>query len=514
MSYVLGIDKGTTTTKVSIFDLADGRVAATARRPTQSFRPRPDWHEEDMAGTYGNVAAAIREALATGGIDPAEVAGIGVSGHMGGLWAIDAEGRPAGPAIAWPDGRAAGLLDRWKEDGRVERLFAISGNAPIPGLPLVLLSWLKENDPDFYGRIDKVMLAKDYVNYRLTGRVATDESDLSFLPCDIRSRAPSRELFALAGVEDSFDRLAPVLGIGEIVGRVTPGAAAETGLMAGTPVVTGAGDAVAAAIGVGALRAGQAVTVIGTSFMNNLTVDRPLLEPEGVGFLFLMPGGRWQRLMANTGGGSLCLDWIVEAFGAKAFAGDDRFETLEREARAVPPLSNGLFIHPYFNTSGMTAPRHDPFARGSIFGLDINTTPATLVRAVMEGVAFSMIECYGALDAPVEEIRITGGGARSSLWREICAAAMNRPLLVPEAEETGALGVALLAATAAGAYASLDDAARAMVRIAGTVRPDPRLAARYADAYPLFRDLGADLTPLYKRRAALLDRASRMKDVP
>ena len=507
MSYVLGIDKGTTTTKVSIFDIADGRVAATARRPTRSFRPQPDWHEEDMEGTYDNVAAAIREALASGRIDPADIAGVGVSGHMGGLWAVDATGKPAGPAIAWPDARAAGLLDRWKADGRIDRLFRISGNAPIPGLPLVLLAWLKENDPDVYGRIDRVMLAKDYVNYRLTGVIATDESDLSFLPCDIRSRSASRELFALAGIEDSFHKLPPVLAIGEIVGSVTSEAAAETGLLAGTPVVTGAGDAVAAAIGVGALSAGQAVTVIGTSFMNNLTVDQPLFEPEGVGFLFLMPEGRWQRLMSNTGGGSLCLDWIVEAFGATAFIGDDRFAKVEREARAVPPLSNGLFIHPYFNTSGMTAPRHDPFARGSIFGLDTNTTPATLARAVMEGVAFSMVECYGALDAPVDEIRITGGGARSRLWREICAAAMNRPLLVPEAEETGALGVALLAACASGAYASLEDAARAMVRIAETVDPDPCLVERYRAAYPLFRDLGADLTPLYKRRAALLDRA-------
>lgn len=507
MSYVLGIDKGTTTTKVSIFNLADGRVAATARRPTRSVHPHSDWHEEDMEGTYVNVAAAIREALISGGINSADIVGVGVSGHMGGLWTIDSNGEPAGPAIAWPDGRAADLLGEWKADGRVDRLFQISGNAPIPGLPLVLLSWLKKNDPAFYGRIDRIMLAKDYINYRLTGVVATDESDLSFLPCDIRMRKPSRELFALAEIEDSFDKLPSVLGIGETVGVITAKAAMETGLMAGTPVVTGAGDAVAAAIGVGALRAGQAVTVIGTSFMNNLTVDQPLLEPAGVGFLFLMPNGRWQRLMSNTGGGSLCLDWIVETFGAKAFAGEDRFEALEREARAVPPLGNGLFIHPYFNTSGMTAPRHDPHARGSIFGLDVNTTPSSLVRAVMEGVAFSMVDCYGALDAPIDEIRITGGGARSRLWREICAAAVNRPLLVPEAEETGALGVALLAARASGAFATLEDTAEAMVRIAETVEPDPHLAERYNATYPLFRDLGADLAPLYNRRAALLSRA-------
>jgi sugar (pentulose or hexulose) kinase len=514
MSYVLGIDKGTTTTKVSIFQVANGRVVATARRATQSCRPQPDWHEEDMNGTYDNVAAAIREAMADVDIDSAEIKGVGVSGHMGGLWALDNEGAPAGPAIAWPDGRAGQMLEAWKADGKVDELFAISGNAPIPGLPLVLLSWLKIHDPEYYGRIATAFCAKDYVNYRLTGAIATDESDLSFFPCDIRNRQPSQRLFELAGVSEMAARLAPVLPTGAIVGRVTASAAAETGLREGTPVVTGAGDAVAAAIGVGASKAGQAVTVIGTSFMNNLTVDAPVLEPAGVGFLFLMPERRWQRLMSNTGGGSLCLDWIVSAFGAKAFAGKDIFAEIEQQARAVPPLSNGLVIHPYFNTSGMTAPRHEPLARGSIFGLDMATTPASLVRAVMEGVAFSMVDCYGALDAPVDEIRITGGGARSPLWREICASAMNRPLLVPEAEETGALGVALMAACAAGFYPSLDAAAKAMVRIASTVQPDPCLVERYRAAYPLFKALGEDLTPLWKHRAQLLERTHTMKDAP
>lgn len=515
MSYVIGIDKGTTTTKAAVFDARDGRVLATARRATRSFRPNPDWHEEDMNGTYDGVAASIREAIANAGIEAKEITAVGVSGHMGGLWALDENGEPAGPAIAWPDARAAGMLERWKEEGKVDRLFAISGNAPIPGLSLVLLSWLKDNDPDFYGRIKTVFLAKDYVNYRLTGVIATDESDLSLFPCDIRNRRPSPELFAIAGIPEMQERLAPVLQIGEIVGRVTAKAAAETGLAEGTLVVTGAGDAVAAAIGVGALEAGQAVTVIGTSFMNNLTVDEPLLEPAGVGFLFLMPDGRWQRLMSNTGGGSLCLDWILQAYGAKAYGtADIDFARVESEARVVPALSNGLMIHPYFNTSGMSAPRYEPLARGSIFGLDLSTTPASMVRAVMEGVAFSMIDCYGALDAPVETICITGGGARSALWREICASAMNRPLSVPEAEETGALGVALLAAHAAGFYRTLPEAARAMVRIVDTVQPDPYLAERYAKAYPLFRDLGRDLAPLWKLRAQLVERSQPKKDAP
>jgi sugar (pentulose or hexulose) kinase len=507
MTALVGIDKGTTMTKAVVFDAETGHVLGMARRPTHSFRPRPDWHEEDMEGTWRGAADAVRDAIGAAGVDPGSIAGVGVSGHMGGLWALDRDGAPLGRAIAWPDARAAGLLARWQADGRVRGLYEMSGNAPIPGLPLVLLAYMREQDAGFFDRAAHVFCAKDFINYRLTGRIATDESDLSFFPCDIRARRLSADLFDLAGLA-GYARLVPeVLPIGAPVGRVTAEAAAATGLRAGTPVTTGAGDAVAAAIGVGALTPGQAVTVIGTSFMNNLTVDRPVTEPDGVGFLFLMPDGRWQRLMSNTGGGSICLDWVIEAFGAACFAGQDAgtvFARVETEARALPPVPNGLLLHPYLNTSGMSAPRHIPEARGSIFGLGLETTPMALIRAVMEGVAFSMIDCYAALDAPVTEIRITGGGARSPLWREICAAAMGRPLLVPEAEEAGALGVALLAARAVGLYPDLSTAAASLVRIAETIEPDAGLGARYAEAFPLFKALGDALSPLWRQRADIL----------
>jgi erythritol kinase (D-erythritol 1-phosphate-forming) len=514
MTCVLGIDKGTTATKAVVIDAATGSALGTARRQTTSYRPEPDWHEEDMDDTYLGVALAVREAIETAGIEASEIAAVGVSGHMGGLWALDDAGDPVGRAIAWPDARATDILSEWDRDGRVAELYEICGNAPIPGLPLVLLAHIKRHEPERYARIATVFAAKDYLNFRLTGEIATDESDLSFFPCDIRRREPSQALFDLAGVPEIAARLPRVLPTGGIVGKVTRQAAEETGLPEGIPVSTGAGDAVAAAIGVGALEAGQAVTVIGTSFMNNLTVDQPVMEPEGVGFLFLMPNGRWQRLMANTGGGSLCLDWILSAFGQEEFGADtlqseETFERIEREAREVPPLSGGLLVHPYFNTSGMSAPRHEPAARGSIFGLDLETRPMSLVRAVMEGVAFSMVECYAALDAPVAEIRITGGGARSRLWRDICASAMDRELLVPEVEESGALGVAMLAATAAGLYPDLGTASKDMVRIVDQVAPDPELTECYRAAYALFCDLGRDLTPLWKRRAALLDSARR-----
>ena len=507
MTALVGIDKGTTMTKAVVFDAATGRVLGLDRRPTRSFRPHPDWHEEDMDGTWRGVAEAIRGAIAASGVDPHSIAGVGVSGHMGGLWALDRAGAPLGRAIAWPDGRAAGLLGDWHAAGRVDALYAICGNAPLPGLAYVLMAQMRKTDPEFFDRVGHTFCAKDFINYRLTGRIATDESDLSYFPCDIRQRKLSPDMFDLVGLHGCERYVPEVLAIGDLVGSITHEAAAQTGLVQGTPVVTGAGDAVAAAVGVGALEAGQAVTVIGTSFMNCLTVDQPLTEPDGVGFLFMMPDGRWQRLMANTGGGSVCLDWAVEVFGAACFEGQDTptiFGRIETEARAQRPVPGGLIVHPYLNTSGMSAPRHIPAARGSIFGLTTDTEFMGLIRATMEGVAMSMIECYAALEAPVTEIRLTGGGARSPLWREICAAAMGRALLLPEAEETGALGGAILAARAVGLYPDLPAAAAGMVRIAETVLPDSVLNARYAEAFSVFASVGKALAPLWQQRADIL----------
>lgn len=519
MSFVIGIDKGTTATKAVVFDALTGRTVASAHRLTKSLHPQSEWHEENMETTFAGVSACIRTVMAEAGLSAVDVTGVGVSGHMGGMWALDRNNRPLGNAIAWPDARAAGLVAEWTESGLIEEIHAISGNVPIPGVPLVLLSWLKRNEPERYRSIGTLLFAKDYINFRLTGRLVTDESDISFFPCDIMGRTFSERLFEIAGISEIVGALPEVLSTGSIVGEVTPEAAELTGLGVGTPVVTGAGDAVAAALGSGAVKPGQAVTVIGTSFMNNLTTDRPIMEPAGVGFLFLMPDGAWQRLMANTGGGALCLDWALRTFDHDRIKAskDDRaalLSQIEAEAAAISPLSGGVFTHPYFNTSGMSAPRFIPDARASIFGFDTASGPAHMLRSVMEGVAFSMVDCYAALDSPVEDIWLTGGGARSRLWQKICAAAVNRPLGLLEAEETGALGVAMMAAVATGHHQDLRTATKAMIRLSNTVEPDPELAAVYQQAYPLFRDLGHALEPLWRKRAVILSKLSKRQELP
>jgi len=294
-----------------------------------------------------------------------------------------------------------------------------------------------------------------------------------------------------------------------VIGRVGTEAARSTGLPVGTPVIAGLGDAVANALGVGAHRAGRAATVIGTSFMNVVTTDEPVLDPAGVGFTYLMPEGRWQRLLCNTGGGTLGLDWYLRTLcgsdAARIDAGELTLRDLiEGPVSEVAPLSGGVVFLPYLNTAGATAPFVDPWARGSFTGITDRSTPYELLRAVLEGVAYSMRECYAAMPVEVAEIRMTGGGARSALWRQICADVLGQELLVPEVEESGAVGAALAAGVGSGCFASYDDGATLLVPEGPEQQPSAALRDIYDEGYRTYRTQRHAYAPLWRTHARFL----------
>ncbi|MFE0750897.1 FGGY-family carbohydrate kinase [Gordonia sp. NPDC058843] len=505
-SVVIGVDKGTSSLKTIAVDLATGELVAECGARTPSFYPTAGRHEEDPETTWATVASTIKAVV--GALDPrTSIAAIGVTGHMGGLWALGADGEPVGRAICWPDARATAVLDEVGDRGLLDALFDISGNALIPGTPYPLLAWLKRAEPERYHGIRHFFMAKDYVNYRLTGVVATEESDLSFAPCDFRGRRKSEEFFAAFGIEEMSARL-PEVGVSDgLLGTVTAEAAAETGLPVGTPVCAGTGDATANMIGIGAAHDGQAVTTIGTSLMNGTSTDHPLLEPAGVGFGFLMPENRWQRQITNSGGGTLCLDWVINTFcpaevdriarGATTLG-----EVVRGFAAAAEPGCRGLVFHPYLNTAGATAPFLDVNARGSFVDLRGDTTPAELVRAVMEGTALSVRDCYAAMPVQIDEIRLTGGGARSVEWSQIIADVLQKTIVAPDVPESGALGAAMLAAVATGQYTDLDTVTARLVRPGRVHEPDPATGALYDDAFAVYR---AVLEPLREVWAATAD---------
>ncbi|GAA4663900.1 FGGY-family carbohydrate kinase [Gordonia humi] len=500
---VIGIDKGTSTLKTAAIDVASGRFVAEAGARTPSSFPHPGFHEEDADGTWSAVASTIRTVV---GALPEEAAivAVGVTGHMGGVWAIDENGEPVRPAICWPDSRAVSILDRVVEadDGR---MFAIGGNAIVPGTPYPLLAWIKEHEPENYRRISTFFMAKDYVNYRLTGVIATEESDLSFAPCDFAGRCRSDELFAMFGLDDAVEKLPRIGRSIDLLGYVTESAAAETGLPAGTPVGAGTGDATANMLGTGATADGQAVTTLGTSLMNGTSTDHPIFEPEGVGFGFLMPNSRWQRQISNSGGGTLCLDWVVETFCpeiVERIAADETTlgAVVDAAIANTEPGACGLLFHPYLNTAGATAPFVDVNARGSLVGLTPEMTCDHMIRAVLEGTAMSIRHCYEAMPVPIDTIRLTGGGARSRVWAQIISDVLQKTIIVPDVSESGALGAALLAAVAAGEFPDLDTAADHTIPIGRVHEPNPanadlydRVFAEYRDTLPALRRLWPSL---------------------
>ncbi|MDO9377452.1 MAG: FGGY-family carbohydrate kinase [Nocardioidaceae bacterium] len=514
MKVLVGIDKGTSAVKTVVLDADDGTVVGTSTRRTPTLDGGAGRHEEDMDTTWACVAETIAESLSS--LEHGdEVVAVGVCGHMGGLWGLDSDGHPVGPAIGWPDSRAVDLLHEWDTQGLAERFFEIGGNALIAGMPSVLYAWMVRHEPARASRLRTVFLAKDYVNYRLTGQIATDESDLSFVPCDIRRRAPSTELFDLMGVPELAGLLPTAVTSETVVGRVTAEASRWTGLPEGTPVVAGLGDAVANALGVGAHRPGQAATVIGTSLMNVVTTDEAVLEPAGVGFTYLMPEGRWQRLLCNTGGGTLGLDWCLETLcgddAARVRSGETTLKDLvEGPVAGVPPLAAGVTFLPFLSTAGSTAPFVDPWARGSFSGLSATTSGHHVLRAVLEGVAFSMRECYAAMPVDIHEIRMTGGGARSPLWRQICADVLGRELAVPQVEESGAVGAALAAGVGAGRFRDYADGIARLVRNGSTQHPDHSLRPTYDRGYADYQRLRESFTELWRARAAFLDSERRL----
>jgi len=482
---VLGIDKGTSVVKAVAF-APDGRQLAIGRRRIDSLHPHPGWHEEDPDRSWSLTCEAVREALAAlpeGYV----VRGVGVTAHMGGAWLIDENGAPVRNAICWSDGRAHREQAALGRDG-LDRFFELSGNAPMPGVTVMVMRHLLNEEPDVLDRAAHVLIGKDFIRYRLTGSIATDPSDVSWIPGDAETSGYSEELFELCGLGPVRHLFPPIMGSGEIAGQVTEEAARETGLPAGTPVVTGLADGPANATGAGVLHEGQAVTVLGTSCLNEVAVESVEREPFGLGFLWTLPNLNRIRVLPNTAG-TMSIDWILRTVCPDLFDGQSfRFDEIQRLVEETPPGSGGVVMIPYLNEGGVLAPFFDPLARGTIYGVSAQTTRGQLVRATFEGLAFAIRDCYEAMpvDRLPERIRVTGGGASSPLLCQMIADLTGSPTEVLAITEAGAAGVAMLAAVATGMAPDLDAVAARWCRPQTTYEPDEARRDQLEDAYRLY----------------------------
>ena len=486
---VLGVDIGTGGTRAVLVD-ESGAVMASATEEHQPFAsPSPGWAEQDANGWWRACGLAIAAVLKTSRVDPGEIACAGFTGQMHGAVLLDEKDEPLRPAIIWCDQRSAPQCDELNAALGARRIVELTSNPALTNFTATKLLWVQRHEPELWKRFRRLLLPKDYVRLRLTGVQAMDVAEASgTLLLDVGRRQWSDEMIRAVGI--SHSSLPRLFESPEVCATVSQAGAAATGLRQGTPVVAGAGDQAAGAVGMGIVRPGSVSATIGTSGVVFAATDRPAMDPQGRlhTFCHAIPG-RW-HVMGVTQAAGLSLRWFRDRFGAAAASGADPYEQLCREAAEAPPGSDGALWAPYL--MGERTPHLDPDARGALVGLTASHTRAHVIRAILEGVAFSLRDSFTIFDelrVPVGNIRLGGGGARSPLWRRIQADVYGRAVEIVAAEEGAGYGAALLAGVGAGIWKSVDEACDAAVRVAERIQPDAGRARIMNDAYARYRRL-------------------------
>lgn len=484
MPYLIGIDTSTTATKALLID-ESGEIVAVAATEYPYETPQPLWSEQHPDLWWDGTVRSIRQVLEQSGIDPADVAGLGLSGQMHGLVLLDANGEVLRPAILWNDQRTGKQCDDMRLWLGKQNLVRITGNDALTGFTAPKILWVKDNEPDVYSRVHQILLPKDFVRYKLTGDFATDKAGAggtALLELSTRDWSPT----VLAALE-ILPKLLPKTHEGtQITGHISPQAAAATGLKTGTPVVGGGGDQAAGAVGVGAVQAGIVSLALGTSGVVFATTDEPFYEPEGRlhAFPHALPG-KW-HLMGVMLSAAGSLRWYRDTL-----APGQEFDDLLAPAGAIPPGSEGLLFLPYL--TGERTPHPDPLARGGFVGLTVRHTRPHLTRAVLEGVAFGLRDSFELMRAAglseIRQVRVSGGGARSPLWRQILADVLGSELATVNTTEGAAFGAALLAGVGAGIWPDGATACAETIRVTGSTAPNPEAVAAYQQPYALYRGL-------------------------
>jgi len=483
VSLVVGVDVSTTATKAVLQD-AEGTVRAVGMSAYSYETPHPLWSEQDPALWWEATRIAVREALEAADTDAEAVEAVGLTGQMHGLVALDDRDEVLRPAILWNDQRTGAECDAIRGIIGRRRLIEITGNDALPGFTAPKLLWLRRHEPDVWASIAHVLLPKDFVRLRLTGEHALDRADGSgTILFDLAARDWSPEILDALAIEPRW--LPPTFEGPMVTGTITEGAASATGLRAGIPVVAGGGDQAAAAVGVGSVVPGVSSLSLGTSGVLFTTTEGPAIESEGRlhAFCHAVPD-RW-HLMGVMLSAAGSLRWYRDALAPGV-----AFEELVEEAAEVPPGSDGLLFLPYL--TGERTPYPDPLARGAFVGLTVHHGRAHLTRAVLEGVAFGMRDSLELMRAagiqPPDQIRATGGGSRSALWRRILADVLGASIVTTPSAEGAAQGAATLAAVGAGWFDTIQDACRALVRI-GETTPPSETGGAYTNAYARYREL-------------------------
>ncbi len=506
--HLLGIDVGTSGVKAMLLSAA-GEVKAQSTHSYALSSPHNGWFEQNPEDWWNATVLSVREVLAHAAVKPSEVGAVGLSGQYHGLVLLDANGKVLRPCIIWNDQRTADQSQRIREKAGRETLMRICASPGAPYFTACKLEWVREHEPRTYEKIGKLILPKDFIRFMLTGEICTDVTDASgTLFLDVGRRQWSKEMLRLLDVDEGF--LPGLVESPALSGRISRAAAELTGLAPGTPVAGGAGDQASAAVGIGVVAEGILTLSVGTSGVIYGATDRLVTDAEGRfdTFCHAVPG-KWS-VLACINAAAASYQWYQDklALGEKIEAerqGQTLYDVLEREAAAVPAGSDRLLFLPYL--AGERHPHTDTNARGVFFGLHAGHARGNLVRAILEGVAFSFRDCLEAMKQrmiAVGEIRATGGGTQSPLWRRILVDAIGQPIVSMGALAGGAsFGAAILGGVCAGEFSSVQEACGALVKTGPRLEPEGSEREKYDGYFRLFQTLYPLLKESYQRLAGL-----------
>ncbi len=488
----LGIDISTTGAKALLMD-ATGEVVCTATTSLPLSTPKPLWSEQEPHDWWDGIVKSIQQVLKQAAVTGDAVKAVGMTGQMHGLTLLDKDGEVLRPAILWNDQRTSAQCDEIRARIGKARLIQVTGNDALTGFTAPKILWVREHEPEVYAKGAHVLLPKDYVRYMLTGTYACDKAGgAGTILFDVKARDWSPEVLEKLEIPPAW--MPKTYEGPEVTGVISAAAAALTGLKAGTPVVGGGGDQAAGAVGVGAVEPGIVGLVLGTSGVVFASTGAPYIEEHGLlhAFCHAVPGA-W-HLMGVMLSAAGSLQWFRDTF-----APDTDFDDLLAPAASVPAGAEGLFFLPYL--TGERTPYPDPLARAGFVGLTVRHTLSHMTRAVLEGVAFGLRDSMELVKSAglgeIKQVRVSGGGAKSALWRQILADVTNSELVTVNTTEGGAFGAALLAAVGAGVWSTVPEACQATIDVVSTTSPQPEQVAVYEELYPLYQGLYPALKPTF-----------------
>lgn len=482
----IGIDLGTSAVKLLLMD-QDGKIHKIVSKEYPLYFPHPGWSEQKPENWWEQTVIGIQEL--TMECDKSQVAGIGFGGQMHGLVALDENDDVIRPAILWNDGRTVKETDYLNEVIGKDKLSAYTANIAFAGFTAPKILWMKENEPENFAKICKIMLPKDYLAYKLSGTFCTDYSDASgMLLLDVKNRCWSKEMMDICGLTE--DQLPKLFESYEVVGNIKPDLAEMFGFSKKVKIVAGAGDNAAAAVGTGTVGDGGCNISLGTSGTIFISSKDFRVDEYNALHSFDHADGGYHLMGCMLSAASCNKWWMEEILKTEDFA---------KEQEGIVKLGeNQVFYLPYL--MGERSPHNNPKARAMFIGMSMDTTREEMTQAVLEGVAFGLrdsLEVARSLNIPIERTKICGGGAKSPLWKKIIANVMNLKVDIIESEEGPGYGGAILAAVGCGEYASVEDAAAKLVKVIDTVEPDEELAAKYEERYQKFRQIYPTVKELF-----------------